>query len=68
MSIHEIQWFRARLRGHFVLIQVGNFWEMRFSYACRYRFHHRHLTSVGCVLRTILSLPIICLHRPIHNH
>jgi hypothetical protein len=46
----QIHWFMARLRGHFVLIQIGNFWEMRFSYACRYRFHHRHLEEMKIML------------------
>ncbi len=46
----QIQWFMRCLRGHFVIIQVGNFWEMRFSEACRYRFHSRHLEEIKRVL------------------
>ena len=33
-----------------MIIQVGNFWEMRFSATCAYRFHHRHLEEVKILL------------------
>jgi hypothetical protein len=46
----QIQWFMARLREHFVIIQVGNFWEMRFSSACGYRFHNRNLEKIKILL------------------
>jgi len=45
----QINWFKARLRGHLVMIQVGNFWEMSFS-SCHYRFHTRYLAEMKIVL------------------
>jgi hypothetical protein len=33
-----------------VIIQVGNFWEMRFSSACGYRFHNRNLEEIKILL------------------
>jgi hypothetical protein len=32
-----------------VIIQTGNFWEIRFS-SCSYRFHHRNLEEIKKVL------------------
>jgi len=32
------------------LIPVGSFWEMRFSSACSYRFHHRNLEEIKILL------------------
>ncbi len=40
----------ARLREHFVIIQIGNFWEMRFSSVCSYRFHNRDLAEMKILL------------------
>jgi hypothetical protein len=48
--LQQIQWFMAHLPGHFVIIQVGHFWEMRFSSACAYRFHHRNLEEIKILL------------------
>jgi hypothetical protein len=51
MSFYQqTQFFMARLRGHFMIIQLGNFWEMRFSSACSYRFHNRDLAEMKILL------------------
>jgi len=48
--VQQVIWFRGHLPGHVLMIQVGGFWEMSYSAACSYRFHHRHLASIKPLL------------------
>ena len=62
----QIQWFMARLRGHFVIIQVGNFWEMRYSPTCSYRFHNRKLEEIKTLLWES-GLPVAWIYETGHQ-
>ncbi len=46
----QIMWFRARLPGHILMIQVGKFWEMSYSPFCSYRFPQHHLVELKPLL------------------
>jgi retron-type reverse transcriptase len=46
----NLQLFMARLVNYFMIIQLGSFWEMRFSSACSYRFHNRDLAEMKILL------------------
>lgn len=46
----QVYFFLKRLPGHLLLIQLGHFWEIRFSSTCSHRFHHRDLQQMKILL------------------
>jgi RNA-directed DNA polymerase len=46
----QTMWFRVRLPGHVLMIQVGQFWEISFSSGCSHRFPQRLMTEIKPLL------------------